>query len=283
MNSAPSLNLWIIPLLPLLGAAINGFAGSRFSKKLVAAIALLFPALALIWAIYAVVRVQFPYQEIHAPWIAISNFQVNFGFALDQLSTVMLMVVTGVGFLITACAAYLFRGVPYGVGMVQLYVEADTNAHYFTFGPEIPDAARRVALFDCVINNTDRKAGHLLRGPDGRVWAIDHGLTFHFAPKLRTVIWDFAGERFAPPRLDDLRRLLDSLEDEDGPLAELRTLLRGRECDALRRRVEQLIHVGRYPQADSYRSMPWPSISLDATRSRLLSYSKCARGTRRFF
>lgn len=154
----------------------------------------------------------------------------------------------------------VIRDGPYGVGMVQLYVEADTNAHYFTFGPEIPGAARRVALFDCVINNTDRKAGHLLRGPDGRVWAIDHGLTFHFAPKLRTVIWDFAGERFAHSRLDDLRRLLDGLDDDDGPLAELRALLRTRECDALRRRVEQLIHVGRYPQADSYRSMPWPSI-----------------------
>ena len=154
----------------------------------------------------------------------------------------------------------VIRDGPYGVGMVQLFVEADTNAHYFTFGPEIPAAARRVALFDCVINNTDRKAGHLLRGPDGRVWAIDHGLTFHAAPKLRTVIWDFAGERFARPRVDDLRRLLDGLCDGDGALAELRALLSARECDAVRRRVEQLIHVGRYPQADSYRSMPWPSI-----------------------
>ncbi|MBV9670316.1 MAG: NADH-quinone oxidoreductase subunit L [Acidobacteriales bacterium] len=100
MNSAPALNLWIIPLLPLVGAAINGFVGARFSKKLVAAIALLFPALSFLWAIYAIARVQYPYQEIHAPWIAISGFQVNFGFALDQLSTVMLLVVTGVGFLI---------------------------------------------------------------------------------------------------------------------------------------------------------------------------------------
>lgn len=154
----------------------------------------------------------------------------------------------------------VIRDGPYGVGMVQLFVESDTNAHYFTFGAEIPDAARRIALFDCVINNTDRKAGHLLRGPDGRVWAIDHGLTFHHAPKLRTVIWEFGGERFAHPQLDDLRRLLDCLTSGDAPLSELRTLLNGRECDAVRRRVEQLIQGGRYPQATSYRSMPWPSI-----------------------
>ncbi len=154
----------------------------------------------------------------------------------------------------------VIRDGPYGVGMVQLFVEADTNAHYFTFGPEIPDAARRVALFDCLVNNTDRKAGHLLRGPDGRVWAIDHGLTFHPSPKLRTVIWDFAGERFSRPQLDDLRRLIGQMDAGDGPLAELRTLLSARECDAVRRRAEQLINVGRYPQANSYRSMPWPSI-----------------------
>ncbi len=154
----------------------------------------------------------------------------------------------------------VIRDGPYGVGMVQLFVEADTNAHYFTFGPEIPDAARRVALFDCIVNNTDRKAGHLLRGSDGRVWAIDHGLTFHPSPKLRTVIWDFGGEHFSRTQLDDLRRLLDQLNTGDGPLAELRTLLNARECDAVRRRAEQLLHVGRYPQATSYRSMPWPSI-----------------------
>src|SRR5581483_5868087 len=106
-----------------------------------------------------------------------------------------------------------------------LFVDADTNAHYFTFGPEIPDVARRVALFDCIINNTDRKAGHLLRAFDGRIWAIDHGLTFHSAPKLRTVIWDFAGERFPTELRCDLTTLLGLCDDVEGPLAELRTLL----------------------------------------------------------
>jgi NADH-quinone oxidoreductase subunit L len=100
MNSEPNLHLWLIPVLPLIGAAINGFLGARFSKKLVAAIALLFPGLAFLWALKAVAAVHYPYQEVHAPWIAITGFQANYGFALDPLSTVMLLVVTGVGFLI---------------------------------------------------------------------------------------------------------------------------------------------------------------------------------------
>lgn len=154
----------------------------------------------------------------------------------------------------------IIRDGPYGIGMAQLFVDADTNAHYFTFGAEIPDIARRVALFDCVINNTDRKAGHILRAFDGRVWAIDHGLTFHAAPKLRTVIWDFAGEPLPPALTRDLARLLDTFEAADGPVAELRALLSHREVEALRRRTERLLDRGVYPQPDSYRSVPWPSV-----------------------
>lgn len=152
------------------------------------------------------------------------------------------------------------RDGPYGLGMAQLFVDADTNAHYFTFGPEIPDAARRVALFDCVINNADRKAGHLLRAHEGRVWAIDHGLTFHPAPKLRTVIWEFAGEPFPPALARDLRALARTFDAPSGLAAQLGDLLNARECEALRRRVERLVRAGAYPEPTSYRSVPWPSI-----------------------
>lgn len=154
----------------------------------------------------------------------------------------------------------VIRDGPHGIGMVQLFIDADTNAHYFTFSAEVADVVRRIALFDCVVNNTDRKAGHLLRTFDGRVWAIDHGLTFHSAPKLRTVIWEFAGEPLPAPLRRDLARLLPSVEAADGPLAELRTLINQRERDALRRRVECLLETGIFPQPTSYRSMPWPAV-----------------------
>lgn len=154
----------------------------------------------------------------------------------------------------------IIRDGPHGVGMVQLFIDADTNSHYLTFGAEVPDMARRVALFDCVINNTDRKAGHLLRGCDGRVWAIDHGLTFHSAPKLRTVIWDFAGEPLPCSLAQDLGRLRDLADGFDGDLAELRSLLNGRERDAMRRRIDVLLASGTFPHPVSYRSMPWPAV-----------------------
>ena len=154
----------------------------------------------------------------------------------------------------------IIRDGPYGIGMVQLFIEADSTAHYFTFGTEIPDVVRRIALFDCVINNTDRKAGHLLRALDGRIWAIDHGLTFHAAPKLRTVIWEFAGEALPQPLVRDLSALLSICDNARGPLAELRTLLSPREREALRRRVEYLLKTGSYPQPTSYRAMPWPAV-----------------------
>ena len=99
-----NLNLWVIPILPLLGALINGALGRRFSKTLVSAVALGASGAAFAYALWVVSQfsglAQVPYVESHGPWIQISDFTVNFGFQLDQLSVVMLMVVTGVGFLI---------------------------------------------------------------------------------------------------------------------------------------------------------------------------------------
>ena len=154
----------------------------------------------------------------------------------------------------------VIRDGPHGIGMVQLFIEADPHAHYFTFGPTIPDISRQIALFDIVVNNTDRKAGHLLRALDGKVWAIDHGLTFHSTPKLRTVIWDFAGEAIQPALVSDLGAIATDWERSGGPLAELPALLSARECQALRYRVERLIDRGRFPEPTSYRSMPWPAV-----------------------
>src|SRR5437899_8676051 len=99
-----NLHLWLIPLLPLLGALINGALGRRFSKQAVATVALASTAAAFGMALWVASHfsglAQIPYQEVHGPWIQITSFTVNFAFMLDQLSLVMLLVVTGVGFLI---------------------------------------------------------------------------------------------------------------------------------------------------------------------------------------
>src|SRR5918999_2700568 len=98
----------------------------------------------------------------------------------------------------------VIRDGPYGVGSVQLYVEPDPRVTYDHLRTRLPHELRRIAVFDCVANNADRKAGHFLLGQhDGQLWGIDHGLTFNAAPKLRTVVWDYCGEPIPEDLLAD--------------------------------------------------------------------------------
>jgi uncharacterized repeat protein (TIGR03843 family) len=154
----------------------------------------------------------------------------------------------------------VLRDGPYGVGMVQRFVEHDPDDHYFTLLDEHPDDFRRFAAFDVVVNNADRKGGHCLQElATGRLYGIDHGLTFHVGPKLRTVIWDFASQRIPEDVIADLEGLRGVL---DGPLGDdLCGLLHPAELEALRARVDGLLASGRYPDPDEgYHSVPWPMI-----------------------
>jgi hypothetical protein len=149
----------------------------------------------------------------------------------------------------------------YGLGSVQLFIDADPQAHYFTLRGSDDDAFRRIAAFDLIVNNADRKGGHILKDRDGHLWGIDHGITFHTDPKLRTVIWEFAGEAIPAALLADIRRVGEQLERSSDGLAEvLRELLAKAEIDALRRRIERILKRGRYPEPTGGRSMPWPPI-----------------------
>jgi hypothetical protein len=149
---------------------------------------------------------------------------------------------------------------PHGVGALQLYVRAEPQVHYLA-SPGLPSETwLEVALFDVVTNNADRKSGHCLLDAERRVWLIDHGLTFHVDPKLRTVIWDFAGQP-VPGRLrDDLERAAGSLEA--GELkASLGELLSRRELAQLRRRAAAAAEPGwELPHPTSAWSVPWPPV-----------------------
>ena len=153
----------------------------------------------------------------------------------------------------------ILRDGPQGVGSVQRFLTFDPQHHYFTMLEERPDDFRRVALFDVVANNADRKSGHCLLADDGEVFVVDHGVCFSVEPKLRTVIWDFVDEEVAPEALEDLRRLDRALVE--GELAErLRTHLSAREVDALRGRLADLIAAGRFPGPGPGRPYPWPVV-----------------------
>ena len=150
---------------------------------------------------------------------------------------------------------------PHGFGSVQLFIDADPQMHYFSLQGGFDDALQRLAAFDIVVNNADRKGGHVLLGNDGRIWAIDHGITFHVEPKLRTVIWEFAGEPLPTAIAEQIAIFSERLETPDDDIPEaLSALLDPQEVNALKRRAERLLRRGRFPSPGNGRSMPWPPI-----------------------
>ncbi len=158
----------------------------------------------------------------------------------------------------------VLRDGPLGEGSVQLFVDHDPRRHYFTLldDPRHAPALTRMALFDVVVNNADRKGSHVMLDTDDRIWGCDHGLTFHVQPKLRTVIWEFGGTALSPDWCDDLRRLAATLDDHANPLTRrLSQLLSPAERDILRLRAEAVVRAGALPDViTDERSYPWPPI-----------------------
>lgn len=154
----------------------------------------------------------------------------------------------------------VLRDGPAGPGSVQMFVEFDPSQHYFTLeGAGHDDDFRRIALFDALVNNADRKGGHCLLGEDGRIWVIDHGVCFSAVPKLRTVIWSYLGEPIPDALIEDLYRIRPGLAD--GPLRRtLAGLLSDAEIAALADRLEDLVRSATFPGPGSERPYPWPPV-----------------------
>ncbi|HUF84132.1 MAG TPA: SCO1664 family protein [Acidimicrobiia bacterium] len=155
--------------------------------------------------------------------------------------------------------ATVLRDGPLGEGMVQRFVDHDPEEHYFTLLEKHADRFRRFAVFDVLVNNADRKGGHCLRSrPDGAIVGIDHGLTFHPAWKLRTVIWDFAGERVDPVAAEGVCRVAQL---DAGVVDALTPLLSPLELEAMQQRAAELLTTGTLPEPDpGYHSVPWPLV-----------------------
>jgi uncharacterized repeat protein (TIGR03843 family) len=155
----------------------------------------------------------------------------------------------------------VLRKGPRGLGSLQFYVDHDPEQHYFTFDESMLPQLMRLALFDYLINNADRKGGHCLVDEQGHLWGIDHGIAFHAAHKLRTVIWNFAGEPIPPPLLDDVDRLCRQVDDPQNVFrCELNQLLNTVEVDAFRRRVHKVLEDRHYPAPGPGPNYPWPPV-----------------------
>ena len=152
----------------------------------------------------------------------------------------------------------VLREGPEGLGSTQLFVEFDPSQHYFTLEATHDAEFRRVAVFDMVVNNADRKGGHCLLARDGTIWVVDHGVCFSEEPKLRTVIWEHVGEPIEPELLDDVRGLRDRLR---GDLrTELDALLSSGELDAMDERIDAVLAAGVFPEPGPGRPYPWPPV-----------------------
>lgn len=154
----------------------------------------------------------------------------------------------------------VYRDGPHGPGSVQFFVNADPEAHYFNLPDDAKQALRPLVLFDIFTNNADRKSGHVLKDDNDTLWGIDHGLCFNHEPKLRTVIWDFAGQPIPGDLLDDMRELLSLICDSPDLRPALAQLLAPEEIRALEQRLERLIKRGSFPQPGPGRNYPWPPV-----------------------
>jgi len=152
----------------------------------------------------------------------------------------------------------VYRDGPAGPGMVQLWIDEDELIDVVRMIRGGDSAAlRRVAVFDAVINNADRKGGHLLPVAEGHVYGVDHGVTFHVEDKLRTVLWQWAGEPLPAEAIDALVDLRGTLDRDLGD--RLHELLTAREVRRTIRRVDDLLAIGRHPEpSGDWPAVPWP-------------------------
>lgn len=146
----------------------------------------------------------------------------------------------------------VLRDGPFGLGSVQLWIDSQEIGELGDFHQRFESNLRAMALFDAIINNTDRKYGHLLISSENHIYGCDHGLTFHADPKLRTVLWQWAGEKFDPEERMVLEKAL-IVSDELAPY------ISERELTALKHRIAELLERNVFPEpSEEWPPVPWP-------------------------
>ena len=153
------------------------------------------------------------------------------------------------------------KDAPMGPGSVQLFIEHDPEYHYFNFKEADKKFFPQIMLFDLLINNADRKAGHLLVDPEGDLWLIDHGLSFHVEEKLRTVIWDHGGEPIPSKLLSDIESIIPLLSQNAPLYRSLQPHLLPLEIEVLQARAKTLLENAAFPlPPEDRRAYPWPLV-----------------------
>ena len=154
------------------------------------------------------------------------------------------------------------RDGPQGPGSVQIYIPHDQEAHFFVQREreELLPQLMRMCVFDAISNNADRKGGHCLLDERDHIWGIDHGLCFHPTPKLRSVIWEWAGEPIPDAFLEDVEEAGLAVAAETDEARPLLSLLHEHETVAMLHRMERMLKDRRFPVPGQARHYPWPMV-----------------------
>ena len=160
----------------------------------------------------------------------------------------------------------VIRTGPHGEGSVQLFIdaaptpEADEPDNYFSLRDERLGDFQNIAMFDALVHNADRKGGSCIVDGDGKIWAIDHGLTFNQLARRRTVMFEFNGTDYQPDLLGDVESLIAALESDSDLKSQLSELLEGSEIDDIVTQAKEMLEFGRYPVLDPDTNVPWPMV-----------------------
>lgn len=154
----------------------------------------------------------------------------------------------------------VIRDGPYGIGSMQLFIDADETQNYFTLRDDHIDLFEPIALFDILTNNADRKAGACLSDTRKQIWAIDHGLTFNPYARQRTVMWEFCGEPISDHLVAGLNSIQPQLDPKHRLGRRLAELLADYEVEFLRARIKRLLATPRFPILDPHLNIPWPFV-----------------------
>jgi uncharacterized repeat protein (TIGR03843 family) len=154
----------------------------------------------------------------------------------------------------------VIREGPHGIGSVQLFIDAQPQGNYFSLREKMLANFESVALFDLITNNADRKGGAVLLDDDGKIWAIDHGLTFNPHARLRTVMWEFCGEEISPALIEDLKSFRTLIEPGRSMAMALGELIDDEEIEYLGIRIDNVIENPVFPVLDPDLNVPWPMV-----------------------
>jgi uncharacterized repeat protein (TIGR03843 family) len=156
----------------------------------------------------------------------------------------------------------VIREGPHGEGSVHLFIDAERDANYFTLRDECLHLFEPLAMFDVLAHNADRKGGSCLKADsDGRIWSIDHGLTFNPHARRRTVMFEFNGEEYSNDRVADVSRVADEIMTATSDFSiEMRTLLDESEIEGLLARADRMLARKHFPMLDPDVNVPWPYI-----------------------